>query len=81
MDFKTFYLGLTSEKRDEFADAASTSRGYCNQVAYAGKKIELGMADVFVAKSGGALTLDALPLTDRAMQQRAARSQPSQEVA
>lgn len=74
MDFKTYYLGLAPDKRDEFAIAASTSRGYCNQIAYAGKKIELGMADVFVAQSSGLMTLDELPLTERAEQQRVARS-------
>ena len=73
MDFKTFYLGLPPAKRDEFCAGASTTRGYCNQVAYTGKQIELGMADVFVALSDGAMTLDELPLTDRAAQQRRVR--------
>jgi hypothetical protein len=74
MDFKNYYLGLTPLARDQFAEKASTSRGYCNQIAYASKQIELGMADVFVVLSGGILTLEELPLTDRAKQQLKVRS-------
>lgn len=73
MDFKTFYLALPVDERETFAQKAHTSRGFCNQVAYAGKEIELGSADVFVALSGGAMTLDELPLTERARIQRAIR--------
>lgn len=73
MDFKTYYLNLEPAKRDEFAAAAGTTRGYCNQVAYAGKQIELGVADVFVNLSGGVITHEELPLTDRAIAQRKAR--------
>ena len=74
MDFKNYYLKLSTTERDLFVEKASTSRGYCNQIAYANKQIELGMADVFVALSGGNLTLDELPLTDRAKQQLKVRS-------
>lgn len=73
MDFKTFYLGLSVAKRESFAAKANTSRGYCNQVAYAGKEVELGMADVFVALSNGDMTLDDMPLTKRALTQRLIR--------
>lgn len=73
MDFKTYFTGLPINERESFAQQAGTSRGYCNQVAYASKQIELGMADVFVAVSGGLLTLDDLPLTDRAAAQRLIR--------
>lgn len=73
MDFKTFFTGLPIAERESFAQQAGTSRGYCNQVAYAGKQIELGMADVFVAVSGGKLSLDELPLTERASAQRLIR--------
>lgn len=73
MDFKTFFTQLPVPARDEFAERAGTTRGLCNQIAYAGKSIELGLADVFVALSGGSLTLDDLPLTDRAKQQRQVR--------
>lgn len=73
MDFRTYFTRLPVAERDAFAARAGTSRGYCNQVAYAGKQIELGMADVFVACSGGLLSLDELPLTDRALQQRSIR--------
>lgn len=73
MDFKTYFLALPVAARDAFAEKAGTSRGYCNQVAYAGKEVELGMADVFVAVSDGALTLEELPLTKRARAQRLIR--------
>lgn len=73
MDFKTYFTSMPVAERDSFAQRAGTSRGYLNQVAYAGKQIELGMADVFVACSGGLLTLDELPLTDRAAAQRLIR--------
>lgn len=73
MDFKTFFTNLPVAERESFAQQAGTSRGYCNQVAYANKQIELGMADVFVALGGGHLTLDELPLTDRAAAQRLIR--------
>ncbi|HAX23080.1 MAG TPA: hypothetical protein DCY64_22690 [Hydrogenophaga sp.] len=73
MDFKTYFTGLPIAERESFAQQAGTSRGYCNQVAYANKQIELGMADVFVAVSGGILDLDNLPLTDRAAAQRIIR--------
>jgi hypothetical protein len=74
MDFKTFYLGMTPIGRDQFVEKAKTTRGYCNQIAYAKKQIGLGMADVFVTVSGGALTLEQLPLTDRAQQHLLVRS-------
>lgn len=74
MDFRTFYLGLDTHEREQFAKRCGTTRGYCNQVAYADKRIELGLADVFVAVSGGRLSLEGLPLTDRAHAQRAIRS-------
>lgn len=73
MDFKTFYTTKPVNERESFAQQAGTTRGYCNQIAFADKKVELGMADVFVALSDGALTLDGVPLTDRAKAQRAIR--------
>lgn len=73
MDFKTFYTAKPIAERESFAQQAGTTRGYCNQVAYAKKQIELGMADVFVALSDGQLTLSGLPLTERAVSQRAIR--------
>lgn len=74
MDFRTFYTSLPVAERESFAIRANTTRGYCNQVAYGAKEIELGMADVFVALADGALTHDDLPLTARARKQRAIRS-------
>ena len=44
-----------------------------NQVAYGHKQIELGFADVLVAKGQGSFGLDDLPLTDRAKTQREMR--------
>lgn len=80
MDFKTYFTGLPVAERESFAQQAGTSRGYCNQVAYAGKQIELGMADVFVALSNGHLTLDDMPLTERAAAQRLTRERGSEPM-
>lgn len=77
MDFKTFYTAKPVAERESFALQAGTTRGYCNQVAYAGKQIELGMADVFVALSDGKLTLSDLNLTERAVAQRGIREAAS----
>ena len=74
MDFKTFYQGLTPDQRLVFAEQVGTSVGYCHQIAYGAKRIELGLADAMVAVAGKALTLDDLPLTDRATFQRKARA-------
>lgn len=81
MDFKTYFTGLPIAERESFAQQAGTSRGYCNQVAYAKKQIELGMADVFVAVSDGRLSLDDLPLTDRAIAQRVIRERGTEPSA
>lgn len=45
------------------------------QIARGNKQIELGFADVIVAMAGGALTLEDLPLTERAEFQSKARAQ------
>jgi hypothetical protein len=74
MDFKTFYQGLAAKDRETFAEKIGTSPGYCHQIAYGMKQIELGLADAIVAHSGGKLGLADLPLTDRATFQHKARS-------
>lgn len=73
MDFKTFYQGLEPAQRQSFAERVGTSVGYCHQIAYGTKRIELGLADAMVAASAEALSLDDLPLTARAQFQRVAR--------
>jgi len=75
MTFKIRYLGLPVNERESVAQQAGTTRGMLNQVAYAGKEIELGLADCLVALLDG-LTLDDLPLTERARKQRLVRSGP-----
>lgn len=70
MDFKTFFFGLSVAERAAFAERALTTRGYLTQVAYGNKEIELGLADVLCQLSAGAVSLDRLPLTDKARQQR-----------
>lgn len=72
-DFKAFYQSLTPEGRSDFANKTGTTLGYLQQLAYGGKRIELGLADVLVAASGGLLSLDRLNLTPRAEFQRTAR--------
>jgi hypothetical protein len=73
MSFKTFFLEKSVAGRETFARKAETTVGYCNQICYGGKHVELGMADVFVALSDGRLTLGDIPLTDRAVRQRQIR--------
>lgn len=80
MDFKTYYQRLTAEAREEFAKKVGTSVGYCHQLAYGTKRVELGLADAIVATAGGEVGLDELPLTDRAKHQRIAR-EPEQKAA
>lgn len=73
MDFKTYWQTLTPEARTALANKVGTSVGYCHQIAYGAKKIELGLALAIVAAAGQKLTLDDLPLTDRAKFQNEAR--------
>lgn len=73
MRFKSHYLGLRVSDRELLARNAGTTWGTLNQVVYAGKQIELGLADCLVALCPG-LTLDDMPLTDRARRQRLIRS-------
>lgn len=81
MDFKKHYLSLTVEDREKLAASVKTSVGMLTQVAYGHKKIELGFADVLVAKGGGQFGLNGLPLTDRAESQRKLREVPVTEGA
>lgn len=76
LGFKTYYFALTPEGREKFAGLSGTSPGMLAQVAYGHKEIELGFADVLVAKGGGNFDLDGLPLTERAKKQRALREAP-----
>lgn len=80
MEFKTHYLALTVAQRDALAERAGTTRGTLNQVVYAGKQIELGLADCLVALCPS-VTLDDMPLTERAAQQRSIRSTANTEGA
>lgn len=73
MDFKTYFLKLTPDERTAFSNLAETSVGMLNQVAYGHKQIELGFADVLVAKGGGSFELSGLPLTERAGKQSVLR--------
>lgn len=81
VSFKDFYLGLSADERAAFASRAGTTTGYCNKLIYGGAKVELGLADVMVAASGGRLVHDGIPMTDRAMNQMHARSALGLEVA
>ena len=72
MDFKSFYLGMDAEDRERFAASTGTSSGMLTQVAYGHKQIELGFADVLVAKGCGYGLAD-LPLTSRAKDQNRLR--------
>lgn len=72
--FKTYWQGLEAPEREAFAKNIGTTVGYCHQIAFGGKRVELGLADAMVAHSAGRLSLADLPLTDRAKFQHAARS-------
>ncbi|MDR6521793.1 hypothetical protein J2789_004483 [Variovorax paradoxus] len=74
--FKQHYLTLQVKERDLLAQRAGTTRGTLNQIVYGGKHIELGLADCLIALCPG-LTLEDLPLTDRARHQHMVRSAPS----
>lgn len=75
MDFKTFFTGLSVVERTEFAKKVGTTTGYCHQIIYGDKRIELGLADVFVAASSGKLNHSDLPLTPRAKFQMNTRAE------
>jgi hypothetical protein len=81
MDFKTYWQGLKVPERDALAQNIGTSIGYCHQIAYGGKRVELGLADAIVMHTDGIVTLDDLPLTGRAVFQRAARGGAKVKVA
>ena len=75
MSFKTYYLSLAVAERADFATQAGTTTGLCHQLAYTdSKRVELGLADAMVAVSNGRLSLDDIPLTDRAQFQREVRT-------
>lgn len=74
MHFKAHYLALSTTARDDLARRAGTTRGTLNQVVYAGKEIELGLADCLVALCQGVELAD-LPLTERAKHQHAVRTE------
>ncbi|MBT9467200.1 hypothetical protein [Hydrogenophaga sp.] len=69
MDFRTFFRHLTPDQREAFAQKVQTTVGYCHQLAYGEKRLELGLADAIVAVApafGCVITLAELELTDRA---------------
>lgn len=73
MSFKEHWLSIPVAERDVVARQAMTTKGTLHQVAYTDKRIELGLADCLVALFPG-LTLEDLPLTERARQQAVVRS-------
>ena len=73
MDFKPYFFGLSVADREDFAKKVGSTRGMLTQVAYRNKSVELGFADVLVAATGRQVSLDDLPLTANAAQQRRAR--------
>lgn len=77
--FRTHYLDLSVNERESLAQQAGTTRGTLNQIVYGDKKIELGLADCLVALCPG-ITLDDLPLTERAARQRVVRQAPAPDL-
>ncbi len=72
-----FVFSLAPDDRDAIAVAAGTTRAYLQQLAYANKRAELGLADCIVALSDGRVSLDDVPLTERAAEQRRTRERVS----
>ena len=81
MSFKTYFFGLPQPDREILAGKAGTSVAMLQQIAYGNKRVELGFADVLVAVSGGALTLQQIPMTERALSQHAIRTAPVKQAA
>jgi len=75
-----FMKSLTPEEWEAFAGNCGSTAAHLKNVAY-GKPVALGFADVLVAQSQGRLTLDGVPLSDQARQQRALREAPQREAA
>jgi len=74
MEFKNYFFSLARPEQESLAQKAGTSHQMLAQIARGNKQIELGFADVIVAMAGGALTLEDLPLTERAEFQSKARA-------
>jgi hypothetical protein len=70
--FRDYYFGLSMDARAEYAERAGTTTAFLQRISY-GKPVELGLADVLVALSGGAVSHDDVPLTENAQRQRAIR--------
>lgn len=75
MEFKHYFFSLPRPEQESLAQRAGTSHQMLAQIARGNKQIELGFADVIVAMADGALTLEDLPLTERAEFQSKARAQ------
>jgi len=75
MDLKAFLAHLPAPLRKDFATRAECSYQTLVKVANGSKQVGLGFADVIVALSGGKVTLDELPLADRAKRQHAIRDE------
>lgn len=75
-------MGLAPADRELYAIKAGTTVATLNQVAYGYKAVELGFADVLVAVAPrGKLSLDDIPLTERAQRQQAIRSAEARNAA
>ncbi len=77
--FRQHYLGLNGRAREALASTAGTTTGLLHQIVYGRKQIELGLADCLVALCDG-ITLDDLPLTDRAKHHARVRVMPASEA-
>lgn len=73
MSFKNFFLAMRVPERCAYAATCSTTYNYLKMVAYGGKTVDLGMADVLVAVAKGKISLDDIPLSDKAKRFRALR--------
>ena len=59
MDFKTYWLSMTTQQREEFADRCVTSSGHLRNIAY-GKVCGESLAINIERESSGAVTCEEL---------------------
>jgi hypothetical protein len=81
MNFKTYFLSMTTAQREVFAEKARSSKGYLTHLAYRRKFMSLGLADVLIRLSKSRLKHSDLPLSDKAKAQLASRGAPKRSAA
>lgn len=73
MSFRKFFLAMKVPERCAYAEACGTQYSLLKSLAYDMKQVDLGLADVLVAVSRGQISLDDVPLSEKAKRHRALR--------